>query len=112
MTKYVNKGEKEAKKQVVAEAQKFHEKFIADLEKENARNLAAQIKDFKDKHEEQKVKDSAVTEYDVKQNKKKEPLTLSNGVIVLPGGYYVEDAPAPFAISEEEFARNYVEAGK
>lgn len=46
--------------------------------------------------------------YEARKNETNEPLVLSNGAIVLPGGYYVE-GERTFGISAEEYAAQYEE---
>ena len=49
------------------------------------------------------------TVYEVSKNEDGLPLVLRNGVIILPGHFYVDHPENPFGISPDEMKQQYVE---
>jgi len=97
MARYQRKVDLLIAMQIREDAQKYHEEYIEKVKHEHGHHL-------------EKLEGPPILE--VKQNEGDEPMTLSNGVIIMPGHFYAESADftrEPFGISDEELANEYVE---
>ncbi len=86
---------------------RFYEEMTKDGQDEEHRSIVHRLEhEHQEKMDKLNKREPEVLE--VEKNDTELPLVLSNGVVVLPGHYYVA-GDNPFGISDEELATEYVE---
>jgi len=71
--------------------QDHHDEYVANLKREHERRLL----------------DAEPAVYEIQQNNSEKPLVLGQGIIVLPGHYYVDTDEQTFGIAPMELEANY-----
>jgi|SRR5215831_1127041 len=116
MKKYVHLGTREGTLRTRNEAKEFQQQVIDDLEhthrhvmEQLERDHGTKLDKVKQQHQDQldSIRSPLV---EVKKNEGPKPKDLGNGVIVLPGDYYIVDGAVPTGIQADEFERNWAEA--
>jgi hypothetical protein len=93
MTKIRHRGEMESLLRLRAQFQKDHEEYIERVKAQHKATMESM---------------TSTPIYEVQRNETDVPLVLYNGVVVQPGGYYVE-GERTFGISEQEYEAQYEE---